>query len=341
MGLILSNRPVNWIFAVLVLVLVSALPEMAQAMEAKPAGAAPISGQDHAGGNHGRLPYHLDSGLSLAILLFAVAISVTLNAARRDRQILGTRLAALACFVLVAWFVFSWLTGYVQQPRPAQAPLDHIKPLLLWAQSLVALVAGLFLLRVARRQDSNEPPRALPLVNTANHYGLLSRHLHWVIAILFLALIPMGIYATMIPEDVWYRQGYYVAHKTLGFLVVFLVIVRLIWRKYAPVTPLSGELKVWERKLAHGVHISLYLFMLAFPITGFIMSTFAGKLSHFFIWDTPLLWAADETWLKLFGLLHKIVLPYLFYLLIGAHIVGVLKHRYMDGDKNAFRRMVS
>jgi len=202
-------------------------------------------------------------------------------------------------------------------------------------------MVGLFLLWVASRQDINEPSRAVPLVNTANGYGRVSRHLHWVTAILFLALIPMGIYATMIPEDVWYRQGYYVVHKTLGFLVLFLVILRLFWRKYAPATPLSRELKVWERKLAHGVHISLYLFMLAFPITGFIMSTFAGKLSHFLVWDIPLLWAADETWRDLFGLLHKIVLPYLFYVVIGAHIVGVLKHRYMDGDKSAFRRMVS
>jgi len=113
----MGHRSGYWTFAGLVLVLACMFPETVHALEDSPAGAAPLSGESDADGNHGRLPYHFDSGLSLVIVLFALTISATLNAAQRDRQIIGTRLAALACLLLVAWFVSSWFTGYLKQPR--------------------------------------------------------------------------------------------------------------------------------------------------------------------------------------------------------------------------------
>jgi cytochrome b561 len=151
----------------------------------------------------------------------------------------------------------------------------------------------------------------------------------------------MGIFTSMIPDDGrWYRQGYYVVHKTIGFTLFALVIARLIWNFLSPRPRLAASLAVWERLAAHGAHWALYGLMLAFPVSGFMMSTYAGKLSHWFVWDLPLPFAPDEQAIVLWALLHKIVLPFVFYFIITAHVFGALKHRYVDRDLDPFRRMV-
>ncbi|MFT5840208.1 MAG: cytochrome b561 [Flavobacteriales bacterium] len=41
------------------------------------------------------------------------------------------------------------------------------------------------------------------------------------------------------------------------------------------------------------------------------------------------------------GMLHKYLLPYLLYIVLGAHILGALKHQFVDKHTNAFKRMIS
>lgn len=37
---------------------------------------------------------------------------------------------------------------------------------------------------------------------------------------------------------------------------------------------------------------------------------------------------------------HKYLLPTLVHLVLGANVVGALKHRFIDGHKQTFRRIV-
>ena len=52
------------------------------------------------------------------------------------------------------------------------------------------------------------------------------------------------------------------------------------------------------------------------------------------------LWAPGEAGVAAWGLVHKYLLPYLVYLLLGAHILGALKHQFMDRHLAGLRRMV-
>lgn len=317
---------------IVVLAVMAAAPMFAQ--EAADAAAA-------TGTNHERMPGHIDSWISLAILFGSLAAAAALNGERPAVRVAGTLLAALGCLAVPAWFVWVLGTGVLANPRPFDIPTDAAKPALMWLQAATGLIAGLFLLLVARWQARRTDRLALPLKNTTGRYGRASRILHWTSAILFLLLIPMGIFTTMIPADAAFRQGYYVAHKTIGLTVLGLVFIRLIWNAVSLRPALEPSLKRWERQLAHGVHIALYGLLIAFPLTGFVMSTYNGKLSHWFIWDLPMFWSPDEAAIIPWALMHKLVLPYLFFILIGAHIAGALKHQFLDGHKNTFRRMVS
>jgi len=290
-----------------------------------------------------RLPGNEESVIALAIALGALLTAWLLNHKLPAARVTGTVLAALACLSTAAWFLIYVLgTGFLDNPKPAETPLDLAKPALLWLQSIVALIVGLGLLFVAYQQSSSSSSEELDLgnENQAHRYGRVSRVLHWTIAILFIAMIPMGIFATVIPEGVSYRLEYYVVHKTIGVTIFALVVMRLVWNRRSRRPELDAGLKPVERKLAHGVHIALYFLMIALPVTGFIMTSYFGAPTYYFVWEMQPLWEASESGVVVWGVLHKYLLPYLIYAILGAHVIGALKHQFIDKHGSALGRMV-
>lgn len=292
--------------------------------------------------NAERLPGNDESWIALVIVVGSVFAAWFLNHRAPAVRVFGTILAAIGCLAVAGWFFFYVLgTGFLENPKPNETPLDSAKPALLWLQSAVALIAGLGLLLVAYRQSGAGAELDLGSQNETDRYGRVSRMLHWTIAILFIAMIPMGIYATIIPEGVPYRLEYYVVHKTIGVIIFALVILRLAWNFRSRRPKMATTIKPVERKLAHGAHVTLYFLMIALPITGFIMTTYFGAPTYFFAWEMAPLWEPSETAIKLWGLLHKYLLPYLIYVILGAHILGALKHQFVDKHGGVLNRMVS
>ncbi|MEM7016223.1 MAG: cytochrome b [Pseudomonadota bacterium] len=289
----------------------------------------------------GMLP-HFDSWIALAMIVTSVATAWLLNVSAPKVRVMGTVLAAFGCFAIFAWFIFFVTgTGFLENPKPYQTPMDAAKPALLWTQASIALIAGFILLAVAYRQSKSDETLVLPSTNEPERYGRVSRILHWTTAILFISLIPMGIFASIIPEDVWYRTEYNVVHKTIGVLIFGLLIFRLFWNRQSKRPALDASLKPWERKLAHSAHVALYVMMIAVPLTGFIMTSSHGYPTFFFIWEFQPLWDESQTMTIIWGTMHKYLLPYLLYIILGAHILGALKHQFIDKHDSAFKRMVS
>lgn len=283
---------------------------------------------------------HFESVATLAIVLMAVLIAALLNHAKPKVRAAGTALAALSCFGIVLWFSAALGTGVLDNPKPHQTPMDASKPALLWAQAMVAAFAGIALLFVANGQRKNGAVLDLSNVNEATRYGRVSRILHWTTAILFIFMIPTGIFAAMIPEGVWFRTEYNVMHKTIGITLFALVIARLLWNRRSKRPALDGSLKPAERKLAHGAHVILYGLMIAIPVSGYLMTSFHGYVSYFFMIEIKSFLPESDAYI-ISGLFHKYLLQYLVYLVLGAHILGALKHHFIDKHKDAFKRMVS
>ena len=286
------------------------------------------------------LPAHFESWIALAMILAAVMIAWLLNHAAPQARNAGTLFAALACFGVTGWFVAVLGTGILDNPKPFQTPMDGAKPALLWLQSSAAFIGGLALLAVAYRQRNNTEILILSNVNEPTRFGRVSRILHWTTAILFMTLIPMGIFSSMIPEDVWYRTEYNIAHKTIGFVVLGLFVARLAWNRASTRPALGTTLKPLERKLARFAHVALYVLMLAVPVTGYVMTSMHGYSSYFFAIELAPFIAESDAY-KIWGLFHKYLLQYLVYLILGAHIIGALKHHYVDKSTNAFKRMMA
>jgi cytochrome b561 len=294
-----------------------------------------------ASGETQRIEGHLDSLAALVMLASAMIVAGLLNTKAAGARALGTAMAAVLCAAVAGWFfLFVMTTGILENPKPNQTPLDSAKPALLLGQALIAAVAAAWLALVAYRQQRDSKVLLLGRENEADRYGQVSRFLHWTIAILFIALIPMGIFASIIPEGTSFRNAYYVVHKTIGVVVIGLVFVRLVWNRLSPRPALNAALKPTERKLAKFAHGALYVAMVAVPITGFVMTSFHGYPTFFFAWEFGPFWASSDSATIAWGSFHKYLLPTLVYLILGAHIAGALKHRFIDGHKQAFRRIV-
>ena len=288
-----------------------------------------------------RLPGHADSWIALVIIAYSFVTAAALNYVAPRVRTGGTVLAAMGCLAVSAWFFYVVQTGFLENPKISPVVNDPLKPAVMWINAIFGFAAGVFLLRVALWQSRHKDKLVLRARNTELSFGGVSRYLHWTIAILILTMLPMGVFTAMIPEDVPWRQGYYVVHKTIGFLVLFLALMRLVWHRVSKPPALDDSLKPWEKWLAKPAHYLLYFLMLAFPLSGYALSTFGGRHSHFFVWDTPNLWGMNLAVAWPFGIAHKVLLPYAAYVVIGAHVIGALKHHFIDTHRESIHRMVA
>ncbi|MBW4473798.1 MAG: cytochrome b/b6 domain-containing protein [Stenomitos rutilans HA7619-LM2] len=103
--------------------------------------------------------------------------------------------------------------------------------------------------------------------------------LHWLMAAVYLMLFIGGIYMADLPREVTYRGSLYTIHKTLGVLVMSLLLARIsvllvvVLHKYRRRLPKTTP--HWWRMTA--LHAALYTFMLLVPLSGYLFSNANAK----------------------------------------------------------------
>ncbi len=172
-------------------------------------------------------------------------------------------------------------------------------------------------------------------------YPLLSRILHWLMAVIILVLLAVGIYMTkFISSDSESRMAIYNLHKSFGVLALILVTIRIINRfiNKPPALPETIiKIEVIASHLAHGL---LYLFMIIIPLSGYLMSNSFGYPVYFFSIQMPFLIAQNFELGKIFAQIHEIA-AYLLIATIVLHVCGVIKHRFFDKPENdVLKRMI-
>lgn len=167
-------------------------------------------------------------------------------------------------------------------------------------------------------------------------YHVFSKVIHWVTALLILGLLFIGFYMSSLAfsED---KLSLYGWHKSFGLLVLMLAGVRVVWhvvkRKPAPLR----THKKWEHMIARLAHIFLYLALFIMPLSGWVMSSAGDFTVKFFGLDVPDLTQKNEALFQNSRQIHEI-LAYTLLLIVGLHMVGALKHHFIDRDRT-LRRM--
>ncbi len=171
--------------------------------------------------------------------------------------------------------------------------------------------------------------------NTNQNFGLISKGFHWGIALLILGLLVMGYYMVGLTASP-FMFTLYGLHKSFGILVFGLVVLRLLWRiaSIPPDALLSH--KPWEKHLSKLVKLVLYASMIGMPLSGLVMSFSGGYPVRFFGVELPTLIGKDEDLSELMELVHLYV-SYAFLISLFLHVLGALKHHFIDKDKTLKR----
>ena len=179
----------------------------------------------------------------------------------------------------------------------------------------------------------------MSLKNTPDRWGSLSKSLHWLIALLILALGIVGLLMGELPRTPKYFWVY-TAHKSIGITVLVLVVLRLVWRLYAgaprPVPGTPG----WQERIASATHWLLYAMMFAIPLSGWLYDSASGlrPFKLFGLLEMPKLVAPDEGAAQLSHALHEWGF-WLLILVVLAHAGAAFYHHIQQRDATLVRML--
>ncbi len=174
--------------------------------------------------------------------------------------------------------------------------------------------------------------------NARSRYGLVAQTLHWVIAALIVTQFVLARTADRLPLGV--RKLMLLArHKSFGMTVLMLAVLRLLWRLFNAPPPLPGAMTPWEQTLSRVTHASLYVFLFAMPLTGWMMSSAKNySVSWFGLFTWPNLISPNETAFNLLRNTHHLLSDALFAI-ATLHIIAALKHHFWNKDDVLLRML--
>lgn len=160
-------------------------------------------------------------------------------------------------------------------------------------------------------------------------YSSVAIAFHWTIAALVIANIVIGIGHDGIPA----LRQLMGAHKAIGITVLALTAGRVIWRLLHRPPALPAGTPAWEKGTAHATHWTLYLLMIAMPLTGWMMVSGPGPQRPFLwfgLFDIPKL----PVGANLADLGHEAhgVLGWLMAALVVLHVAAALRHHLILRD---------
>ena len=164
--------------------------------------------------------------------------------------------------------------------------------------------------------------------NTLTEYGLISKLLHWLSAILLLVQIPLGFY--LVDLDFGQeRLNLENIHVLIGLSIFYLVILRLLIKIINPTPKLDPSIFKGQKFLANLNHILLYVTILSITISGILKKLFNGETLIIIFKKITI---QDNFELaELFYEIH-IFSNYLIIILITIHIVAVIIHKFFFND---------
>jgi len=176
--------------------------------------------------------------------------------------------------------------------------------------------------------------------------------LHWLMALMIFVMLGFGTYMSNFETDLVAQFQMVQQHKSVGFVVFSLALLRVLWRfanRQAPGLP--QHMPGWQRSASHISHLMLYILILAMPLTGWLMAS-ASPLNDegayptqiknmvFGLFELPDPFAQGSK--ALTEALHTAhwLCAVLMVAILLVHVAAALKHHFVDRDA-ILRRMTS
>lgn len=170
------------------------------------------------------------------------------------------------------------------------------------------------------------------LMNTKTSWGAVSRGLHWGLAVVIIAMLGFGIWMNHFvprPDRLFYRT----LHADVGYVVLALMLLRLVWRGINPVPALPTTMPAWQRFVAHVTHVALYVLVIAVALLGWAHSGAhtPNYADWFGLFKVPQFTSPNKELADQFEDLH-IYAAYLLGGLIAFHWLAAYYHKFLKHD---------
>lgn len=163
-------------------------------------------------------------------------------------------------------------------------------------------------------------------------YSPIRKFNHWLSAVFIFGLLISGLW--MVELD-YYSEWYQRApelHQSWGAVFIAIFFFNSGWRIASRVPGQISAHKSWEVFLANSVQLLLFLLVFLMLCSGFLIVTADYRGVEVFDWfQIPALFSPFEEQADLASNIHQ-VCAYLIIFLIFLHILGALKHHFLDKD---------
>src|SRR5215471_8124664 len=171
---------------------------------------------------------------------------------------------------------------------------------------------------------------------TSTAYSLTARTLHWVTATLVLIMLPLGV---VIAND-WggaLQDPLYNLHRSIGTVIIPLVIVRLGYRLTHPPLPLPDDIPPLQERAARATHWGLYALLIVQPLLGWVAtSAYGAPIIVFGLFQLPSIWPQDQPLSERLFPVHQLIGLAITCLAI-MHIGAALYHHFIRKDRVLLR----
>jgi cytochrome b561 len=172
-------------------------------------------------------------------------------------------------------------------------------------------------------------------------YSGIQKLLHWLIALLVLGMIPVGVYMTYRGAATNFdalTNTLYTWHKTIGFIILMLVLARIWIRKKRGAPAPVSTLTAFERFASDAAHKALYVLMVLVPLLGWAAVSAYPARGVLFGLSLPPIMPVNQALAGTLFAAHKAA-AMLMALIIGAHFAGAMMHLLVKKD-GVMRRML-
>jgi cytochrome b561 len=175
------------------------------------------------------------------------------------------------------------------------------------------------------------------LRNSQTDWGWPSKLLHWIGALAVLILLVHGwwmVHMAPRPE----RFANYLWHAALGYDLLALLVLRLLWRWMNPVPAMPDDLKRWEVIAARSGHFGLYVLLFASALSGWALAGTFKRPMALDLFGLPIPQLTSPGNRTLHDVLEEthMITSYLLAALVVVHIAGSLRHHFIK--RNAVMR---
>ena len=173
--------------------------------------------------------------------------------------------------------------------------------------------------------------------NTTSNWGRVARWFHWILGVTLLGMLAYGWWMNHIPArpDRFFHRS---IHADIGYVVLLLTVLRLIWRGVNPTPALPSDTSLWHRLAAPINHGALYAAVILAAMLGWAHSgaRTPNYASFFGLFNVPQFTSPDKAAASAYEDFH-IYMAYGLLALIVIPIAAAAWHHFIKRDRVAAR----